>query len=151
MMNDEESSTSTSSSDAGGGADSGGGNSGGVPVFRPTMEEFKDFAKYIEYIESKGAHKIGLAKIIPPAEWVPRKAGYDDIGHMKIRSPISQRVEGREGIYTQYNIQYKSMLLSEFEKLALSPKYATPKHANHEELERKYWKNLTFVPVSCHW
>lgn len=147
-MNDEESSrsSSTSSSDTADGGNTGG-NSGGVPVFRPTMEEFKDFAKYIEHIESKGAHKIGLAKIIPPAEWVPRKAGYGDIGHIKIRSPISQRVEGREGIYTQYNIQYKSMQLSDFEKLALSPKYATPKHANHEELERKYWKNLTFVPA----
>ena len=144
MMNDEESSSSSSSSSS----DAADSSGGGVPVFRPTMEEFKDFAKYIEHIESKGAHKIGLAKIVPPAEWVPRKAGYHDIGHIKIRSPISQRVEGREGIYTQYNIQYKSMQLSEFEKLALSPKYATPKHANHEELERKYWKNLTFVPVS---
>lgn len=33
-------------------------------VFRPTWEEFKDFPKYIEYMESKGAHKAGLAKVI---------------------------------------------------------------------------------------
>lgn len=39
----------------------------GVPkiqVFRPTFEEFKDFSKYIEYIETKGAHKAGLAKVL---------------------------------------------------------------------------------------
>lgn len=32
-------------------------------VFRPTWEEFKDFTKYIEYMESKGAHKAGVAKV----------------------------------------------------------------------------------------
>lgn len=85
-----------------------------VPVFRPTFEEFKDFNKYVEYIESQGAHKIGLAKIIPPKEWIPRKNGYDDLADFKIKTPISQRVEGKEGIYTQYNIQQRSMRLSEF-------------------------------------
>lgn len=35
-----------------------------IMVFRPTWDEFKDFAKYIEYIESQGAHKAGLAKVM---------------------------------------------------------------------------------------
>ena len=48
-------------------------------TFRPTWEEFKDFAKYVEYMESQGAHKAGVAKIIPPPEWVPRKEGYENI------------------------------------------------------------------------
>lgn len=34
-----------------------------IMVFRPTFEEFKDFNKYIRYIESCGAHKMGLAKV----------------------------------------------------------------------------------------
>lgn len=34
-----------------------------IMVFHPTFEEFKDFSKYIEYIESQGAHKAGLAKV----------------------------------------------------------------------------------------
>lgn len=34
-----------------------------IMVFRPTWEEFKDFKKYILYIESQGAHKSGLAKV----------------------------------------------------------------------------------------
>lgn len=27
------------------------------------MEEFKDFNKYVAYIESQGAHRAGLAKV----------------------------------------------------------------------------------------
>jgi len=34
-----------------------------IMVFRPTMDEFKDFPQYIEYIESLGAHRAGLAKV----------------------------------------------------------------------------------------
>lgn len=34
-----------------------------IQVFRPTWEEFKHFDKYVEYMESKGANKAGLAKV----------------------------------------------------------------------------------------
>ena len=42
---------------------SGGRNIPRIMVFRPTMEEFTNFSKYIEYIESQGAHKAGVAKV----------------------------------------------------------------------------------------
>lgn len=32
-------------------------------VFRPTWDEFKDFPSYVQYMESRGAHKAGLAKV----------------------------------------------------------------------------------------
>lgn len=35
----------------------------GIMTFYPTAEEFKNFNRYIAYIESKGAHKAGLAKV----------------------------------------------------------------------------------------
>lgn len=35
-----------------------------IQVFRPTYEEFKDFAKYILHMEERGAHKAGIAKVI---------------------------------------------------------------------------------------
>jgi jumonji domain-containing protein 2 len=34
-----------------------------IMVFRPTLEEMKDFSKYLEYMESQGANKAGLAKV----------------------------------------------------------------------------------------
>lgn len=34
-----------------------------IMVFRPTWDEFKDFATFVEYMESQGAHKAGLAKV----------------------------------------------------------------------------------------
>lgn len=35
----------------------------GIMTFHPTAEEFKNFSRYIAYIESQGAHKAGLAKV----------------------------------------------------------------------------------------
>ncbi|GIY16831.1 lysine-specific demethylase 4C [Caerostris extrusa] len=109
------------------------------------MEEFKDFNSYLEFIEMKGAHKAGLAKIIPPEGWKPRKKGYDDI-NLTIPSPISQVVHGSQGLYTQFNVQSKSLTVKAYEKLANSKKYQTPSHFDYEDLERKYWKNITFNP-----
>lgn len=36
---------------------------GGIMVFRPSWDEFKDFNKYIAHIESLGAHNFGIAKV----------------------------------------------------------------------------------------
>ncbi|KAM9848306.1 lysine-specific demethylase 4B [Aulostomus maculatus] len=115
-----------------------------IMTFRPTVEEFKDFAKYIVYMESQGAHRAGLAKVIPPEGWKPRRS-YDTIEDMVIPAPIMQVVTGQSGLFTQYNIQKKSMTVSEYRKLANSKKYCTPRHKDFDDLERKYWKNLTFV------
>ncbi|KAK9306803.1 hypothetical protein QLX08_002688 [Tetragonisca angustula] len=117
-----------------------------IQVFRPTYEEFKDFTKYVEYMESKGAHKAGLAKVIPPPEWIPRKKGYnlDDLD-LAIPAPICQVVTGKQGLYQQINIQKKSMTVKEYSKMANSERYNTPRHFDYEDLERKYWKNITYV------
>ncbi|XP_069182612.1 uncharacterized protein [Procambarus clarkii] len=117
-----------------------------IMVFRPTWDEFKDFTSYISYIESQGANKAGLAKIIPPPEWCPRKSGYDlDSLDLTIPAPICQVVTGKQGLYQQINIQKKPMTVKEFNKLANSDRYRTPKHSSYEDLERKYWKNITYV------
>ncbi|XP_058456581.1 probable lysine-specific demethylase 4B isoform X2 [Malaya genurostris] len=117
-----------------------------IQVFRPTWEEFKNFPKYIEYIESQGAHRAGLAKIIPPPEWKPRKAGYDLDGlNLTIPAPICQVVAGKQGLYQQINIQKNPLTVKQFAELANTERYATPKHFDFEDLERKYWKNITYV------
>ncbi|XP_063003105.1 lysine-specific demethylase 4B isoform X2 [Elgaria multicarinata webbii] len=115
-----------------------------IMTFRPTLEEFRDFGKYIAYIESQGAHRAGLAKVIPPKEWKPRR-NYDDIDSMVIPAPIQQVVTGQSGLFTQYNIQKKPMMVGDYRRLANSEKYCTPRHQDFDDLERKYWKNLTFM------
>ncbi|XP_059780744.1 lysine-specific demethylase 4C isoform X4 [Balaenoptera ricei] len=115
-----------------------------IMTFRPCMEEFREFNKYLAYMESKGAHRAGLAKVIPPKEWKPRQC-YDDIDNLLIPAPIQQMVTGQSGLFTQYNIQKKAMTVKEFRQLANSGKYCTPRYLDYEDLERKYWKNLTFV------
>ncbi|XP_067330609.1 lysine-specific demethylase 4A isoform X2 [Channa argus] len=120
-------------------------NSRGIMTFYPTAEEFKNFSRYVAFIESQGAHKAGLAKIVPPKEWKPR-GSYDDIDDLVIPAPIQQVVTGQSGLFTQYNIQKKSMPVKEFRKIANSDKFCSPHYDDFEELERKYWKNVTFNP-----
>ncbi|KAL7387000.1 hypothetical protein ABVT39_016858 [Epinephelus coioides] len=128
-------------------SDAGSQNHGskGIMTFYPTAEEFKNFSRYIAYIESQGAHKAGLAKIVPPKEWKPR-ASYDDIDDLVIPAPIQQLVTGQSGLFTQYNIQKKSMTVREFRRLANSDRYCSPHYDDFEDLERRYWKNVTFNP-----
>lgn len=84
--------------------------------------------------------------MIPPPEWVPRKSGYDlkDI-NMTIPAPICQVVTGKQGLYQQINIQKKSLTIQQFYELATTDRYQTPKHFDFDDLERKYWKNITYV------
>ncbi|KZC04861.1 putative lysine-specific demethylase 4B [Dufourea novaeangliae] len=37
------------------------------------------------------------------------------------------------------------MTVKEYSKLANSERYSTPRHFDYEDLERKYWKNITYV------
>uniref|UniRef100_A0A8C7KI92 [histone H3]-trimethyl-L-lysine(9) demethylase n=1 Tax=Oncorhynchus kisutch TaxID=8019 RepID=A0A8C7KI92_ONCKI len=115
-----------------------------IMTFRPTVEEFRDFNRYLAHMEAQGAHRAGLAKVIPPKGWRPR-CSYDDIDDLVIHAPIQQMVAGQSGLFTQFNIQKKPLSVKEFRRLANSDKYCTPRYLNYEDLERKYWKNLTFV------
>ncbi|XP_022906422.2 uncharacterized protein [Onthophagus taurus] len=127
-------------------SDSGSQRFPKIMVFRPTWDEFKDFSKYVEHMESKGAHKAGLAKVIPPPEWVPRKSGYDlEKLNISIPAPICQVVTGKQGLYQQINIQKKPMTVKQYSELANSERYCTPRHFDYEDLERKYWKNITYI------
>ncbi|XP_025196246.1 probable lysine-specific demethylase 4B [Melanaphis sacchari] len=117
-----------------------------IMVFRPTWSEFQNFSRYVEFMESQGAHRAGIAKVIPPPEWIPRKSSYydDDIMNMVIPAPICQDVQGKQGIYRQLNIQKKPITVAQYKKLADSPEYMTPDYFDFAELERKYWKNILY-------
>uniref|UniRef100_A0A4W5QSC6 [histone H3]-trimethyl-L-lysine(9) demethylase n=1 Tax=Hucho hucho TaxID=62062 RepID=A0A4W5QSC6_9TELE len=116
-----------------------------IMTFHPSKEEFKDFSRYIAYMESQGAHRAGMAKVISPKDWKPRRT-YDDIDDLVIPAPIQQVVTGQSGLFTQYNIQKKPMTVREFRKTANTDKFCNPRYVDFDELERKFWKNLTFNP-----
>lgn len=48
---------------------------------------------------------------------MPRKEGYDNI-NVTIPAPIQQVVHGKQGLYTQFNLQKKSISVPDFKKLA---------------------------------
>ncbi|XP_069326577.1 LOW QUALITY PROTEIN: lysine-specific demethylase 4D-like [Eulemur rufifrons] len=114
-----------------------------VMTFYPTMEEFTDFSKYIAYMESQGAHRAGLAKVIPPKEWKARQT-YADISDILIATALQQVASGQAGVFTQYHKKKKAMTLGEYRCLANSEKHRTPPHLNFEDLERKYWKTRIY-------
>jgi len=41
---------------------------GKIPVFKPTMDQFRDFKRFIDKINKYGM-KSGIVKVIPPQEW----------------------------------------------------------------------------------
>lgn len=41
---------------------------GKIPVFKPTMDQFRSFKKFVEKIDKYGM-KSGIVKVIPPDEW----------------------------------------------------------------------------------
>lgn len=112
-----------------------------IMVFRPTLSEFSNFPAYIRKMEEMGAHRAGVAKVIPPKEWVPRK-NYEDID-ITIPAPILQVVTGTQGLFQLFNVQKKAMSFSEFKKLANCERHKPPT-GDQDEIERKYWKNVTF-------
>ncbi|XP_006092976.2 LOW QUALITY PROTEIN: lysine-specific demethylase 4D-like [Myotis lucifugus] len=117
--------------------------SGRIMTFHPTMEEFKDFNKYIGYMESQGAHRAGLAKVIPPKEWKARQT-YDDVSDMVIATPLQQVASGRAGVFIQYHKKKRAVTVGEYRLLANSGQYQTPPHLDFEDLERKYWKTRLY-------
>uniref|UniRef100_A0A1A9UUM3 [histone H3]-trimethyl-L-lysine(9) demethylase n=1 Tax=Glossina austeni TaxID=7395 RepID=A0A1A9UUM3_GLOAU len=118
-----------------------------IMVFEPTWDEFKDFPKYVAFMESQGAHKAGLAKVVPPPEWIARKRGYDDLDDFNviISKPIFQVTTGGKGLFQQFVVVTKPLTVNQFSKLANSARYRTPEHSNYEDLERKFWRNITYI------
>ncbi|KAF1990583.1 hypothetical protein K402DRAFT_417370 [Aulographum hederae CBS 113979] len=78
---------------------------GRIPVFKPTMDQFRSFKKFVDKIDKYGM-KSGIVKIIPPQEWRNSLPALDDaVKTIKVKNPITQEFSGTHGTYTQQNIE----------------------------------------------
>ena len=113
-------------------------------TFYPSMEELTNFDTYVAYMESQGAHKAGIATIVPPKDWTARKAGYDPSEvDIMIETPVQQNIAVTKvpGAFTTIaDRSIPPFTLPEYLRLATSPKYLTPSHSSYEELEQLYWQ-----------
>ncbi len=123
------------------------------PVFTPSEEEFSNFAEYVTKIQPE-AIAYGICKIIPPPSWKARYSGYDNL-NISIPHPIRQYVNGKSGVFQVINVMEKGMTIDNFQEAAKEqfekcfPKSnkregSDGEKLNYEELERKFWKNLSF-------
>lgn len=95
--------------------------SGGVPVFTPSADQFRDFYRYQRLMHPFGM-AAGIAKVVPPPEWTLQLA-YDPavLAAVRIRLPIVQHVNMvLPGVYTIENMErVKSYTLEQWAGVAL--------------------------------
>lgn len=105
-----------------------------MPVFYPTVNEFKDFTKYVEECEKK-AGTAGAFKVVPPKRWTARKEGYDSLD-LTVFKPIEQNVWGNNGIFELMYFIRESRSIKKFDR--------TVKDFDPLEVEKLFWKTLKF-------
>ncbi|KAF1765891.1 hypothetical protein GCK72_005844 [Caenorhabditis remanei] len=120
-----------------------------VLTFYPTMEEFRDFSRYIRVIEQKGAHlNAGIAKIVAPEGWTPRpsKKDFSDVDNYEITQPARETIEAMEkpGAFFKRNVTCRrKMPAREFRDMALSAQYRNPKpNLEGIDIEKHYFQNI---------
>ena len=116
-------------------------------TFRPTIEELTSVVDYVSYMERQGAHKAGIAKIIPPKLWIARKAGYDPTKlNMKLGTlvahHIADSVEVPGCFMTETDLTGPSVTVSAYQQLAIIAKNLPPPHTCYNDLEQLYWQGV---------
>ncbi|KAG8995096.1 hypothetical protein FRB94_009473 [Tulasnella sp. JGI-2019a] len=82
----------------------------GIPVFKPTYEEFRDFEKYMERVEIWG-RRSGIVKVIPPKEWSDALPPVKPLlSTLKLKHPIEQHMVGQSGLFRQSNVEKRRKL-----------------------------------------
>ncbi|KAG8526226.1 uncharacterized protein KY384_000219 [Bacidia gigantensis] len=78
---------------------------GKIPVFKPTMNQFRSFKDFISKIDNYGM-KSGIVKVIPPEEWRDSLPALDEaVKTIRVKNPITQEFHGTHGTYTQANVE----------------------------------------------
>ncbi|QSL65942.1 hypothetical protein MERGE_003079 [Pneumocystis wakefieldiae] len=102
-------------------------DNGKIPVFKPTMEQFHCFRRFVKSIDSYGM-ETGIVKIIPPSEWLEKLPNYTEkIKKIRLRNPIEQHIVGNCGCFRQTNVEKRQTFnFPKWRKLCESPDHLPP-------------------------
>jgi hypothetical protein len=92
-----------------------------VPVFRPNLAQFSDFARFVKMVEPFG-RKCGLVKVIPPKEWTAQCTSMEKLKtkleNVRIKGTIVQNFTAGsalpQGFYRQINISHRKSYSGEY-------------------------------------
>lgn len=100
---------------------------GKIPVFKPTMDQFRNFKRFIDKVDKHGM-KSGIVKVIPPKEWRDSLPDLSEaVRSIRVKNPIMQEFAGQHGIYTQANIEkQRSYNLPEWRAVTDEPHHQPP-------------------------
>ena len=113
-----------------------------APIFRPTEQEFRDFAKFVQGIEPVLA-KVGICKVVAPLSW-RNQIHLENLDDLRITKPVQQLVTGAQGIYRVMQIEKRAMTVGAFRSLANKQKLVE-EDAPYDIIERKYWKTIASI------
>ncbi|KAG0640393.1 JmjC domain, hydroxylase-domain-containing protein [Tuber brumale] len=99
----------------------------GIPVFEPTMDQFRSFKHFVNKINHYGMQS-GIVKVIPPKEWTDSLASLEDkLKDIRIKNPIIQHMAGVAGEYRQENIEkQRTYNLPQWRQLCESSEHQPP-------------------------
>lgn len=109
-----------------------------APEFRPTYEEWKDFAAYVRHITPQIA-RYGACLIHPPAEWKHEPVPKYSTPRQAQITPLKQHVVGREGKYQAMMEQCNPIPLDQFIRDSVATSNAV-EGSSVEELDAKFWR-----------
>ena len=91
-----------------------------APVYYPTLEEFRNFPKFIEKIERDGSDRYGIVRVVPPLNWEyksPRNLEEEIL--KKPIKPVKQYTSGRLGSFRVDLIESKKRTVEEYRENSL--------------------------------
>ncbi|EER39657.1 conserved hypothetical protein [Histoplasma capsulatum H143] len=106
------------------------------------MDQFRDFASFVQKVDSYGM-KSGVIKIIPPKEWTDALPSLEEpIKSIRVKNPIMQEFHGSHGTFTQANIEkQRSYNLPQWKSLCEESSHQPParrgeRRRNQEKVNR---------------
>lgn len=102
----------------------------GIPVFKPSMEEFLDFEGYARKTTAWGQYS-GIVKVIPPAEWIESVPPItkSSLASVRVTDPIQQNLIGSSGLFRIANVvrnKRRPLTVEEWFKKCKDKKFSGP-------------------------